>query len=117
MSTTSNLPSMSAAALLALAVGLSAASGATDATDACSAVLYAERQDCGNHSTEQPECEASGCCWDAVRGAGDVPWCFHKPKPRGRPWSVSGHCGAARDLMERHEASETLWAGLGEPLP
>lgn len=43
-----------------------------------------DKIDCGHVGTQQPDCEASGCCWQpsegrprSVGGNGD-PWCFYK---------------------------------------
>jgi hypothetical protein len=44
------------------------------------------RQDCGHSGTQQPECEAAGCCWSPVQpNPGSVPWCFHSSNPPGPP--------------------------------
>jgi len=39
-----------------------------------------DRVDCGHVGTDQPSCEASGCCWKPAASdqAQDTPWCFYK---------------------------------------
>eukprot|EP01061_Rhynchopus_euleeides_P003616 TRINITY_DN128_c0_g2_i1.p1 TRINITY_DN128_c0_g2~~TRINITY_DN128_c0_g2_i1.p1 ORF type:complete len:505 (+),score=209.55 TRINITY_DN128_c0_g2_i1:49-1515(+) len=37
-----------------------------------------EKLDCGHVGTDQPTCEAAGCCWKPVSDPGvNVPWCFY----------------------------------------
>jgi len=39
-----------------------------------------DRVDCGHVGTDQPSCEASGCCWKPAfaNEPQDTPWCFYK---------------------------------------
>merc|ERR1711879_987613 len=37
-----------------------------------------QRNDCGYVGIDQQQCEAKGCCWDAVNpNPGNLPWCFY----------------------------------------
>lgn len=37
----------------------------------------ASRVDCGDYGTQQPGCEASGCCWQPAGEGSKTPWCYH----------------------------------------
>jgi len=64
-------PSSGAARLLVFGCVLALA-----AADSCS-MDDSQRRDCGHIGTQQPDCEASGCCWKPGAPGSQVPWCFY----------------------------------------
>ena len=60
-----------------------------------------DKVDCGYFGIQQPECEASGCCWVPVSKDGeakDTPWCFYQ-EGTTRPPSV---------------CDNIIWTGAGD---
>lgn len=51
----------------------------TAVLEECSAVIPADRKDCGYMGISKEECEGKECCYDnSLSGS---PWCFHKAAP------------------------------------
>jgi len=49
----------------------------THGQDKC-AVSDEDKVDCGVFGTQQPECEANGCCWKPVNpNPSNLPWCYY----------------------------------------